>query len=161
MKYIVAALIASVMLSTVVTALAIEQPRLIPRSEEIARPAADVYASLKKYFSDPALSRYQLVSADPTTHTLVAKMSGIDNASWNNWTFCKTGPVEMIYKYEDGRVTVTVKIEETTRKISFATVTADFEGRYVLASNENKIACVSKGGLEEKLLAVAGGPGTK
>ncbi len=161
MKYIVATLIASVMLSAGVTTLAIEPPRLIPRSEKIARPADQVYASLKKYFSDPALSRYQLVSADPKTRTLVAKMSGIDNASWNNWTFCKTGPAEMIYSYEDGRATVTVKVEETTKKTSFATVTADFEGTYTLGSNENKIACVSKGGLEENLLAVAGAPGAK
>ena len=142
-------------------AAAVEMPRLIPRSQQIARPMDEVYASLKKYFADPALSRFKLVSANPATHTLVATMSGIDNESWSKWAFCKTGPVEMIYKFEDGTVTITVGVETTTTKSSFATVTADFEGSYQLGSNENKVACVSKGELEDNIHAVTGSQAKK
>lgn len=156
MRYIFFGLILCLLLSTIAPARALETPRLIPRSQQIARPMDEVYASLKKYFADPALSRFKLVSADPATHTLVATMSGIDNESWSKWSFCKTGPVEMIYKFEDGTVTLTVRVEKTTRHSSFATVTADFQGSYQLGANENKIACSSKGELEDNILAVAG-----
>ena len=106
MKPLYLTILALLFLSTLTPAFAIEQPRIVPRMNQVPKPIDEVYARLKKYFSDP-LNHFQLVSADPKKHTIVAKQSGIDSASWNNWAFCKTGPVEMIYKYEDGTVTVT------------------------------------------------------
>jgi hypothetical protein len=37
-------------------------------------------------------------------------------------------------------------------------VSADFQGTYGLGGQETTIACVSKGSLEQDLIAVAGGP---
>jgi len=131
----------------------------VPRANEVPKPIDEVFARLKKYFSDP-LNHFQLVSADPRKHTIVAKESGIDGASWNNWAFCKTGPVEMIYKYVDGTVTVTVKLEKTTKRATFVSVSADFQGAYRLGANENKVACQSKFALEDQILSVAGASST-
>ena len=155
MKSLLLSVVALLFLATLTPAFAIEQPRIVPRMNQVPKPIDEVYARLKKYFSDP-LNHFQLVSADPKKHTIVAKQSGIDSASWNNWAFCKTGPVEMIYKYEDGTVTVTVKIEKTTKKTSFVSVSADFQGSYRLGANENKVACQSKFVLEDQILSVAG-----
>jgi hypothetical protein len=142
-------------LATLTPAFAIEQPRIVPRANEVPKPIDEVFTRLKKYFSDP-MNHFQLVSADPKSHTLIAKESGIDSASWGNWAFCKTGPVEMIYKYEDGTATVTVKLEKTTKHSTFVSVAADFQGAYRLGSNENKVACESKFVLEDQILSVAG-----
>ena len=155
MKPLYLTILALLFLAALTPAFAIEQPRIVPRANEVPKPIDEVFARLKKYFSDP-LNHFQLVSADPKHHTIVAKESGIDSASWNNWSFCKTGPVEMIYKYEDGTVTVTVKLEKTTKRSTFVSVAADFQGAYRLGSNENKVACQSKFVLEDQLLSVAG-----
>jgi hypothetical protein len=152
-------ILALLFLTTLTPAFAIEQPRMVPRANEVPKPIDEVFARLKKYFSDPS-SNFQLVSADPKTHTIVAKQSGIPSASWSNWAFCKTGPVEMIYKYEDGAVTVTVKLEKTTKHSTFVSVSADFQGAYRLGANENKVACESKFVLEDQILSVAGASST-
>jgi hypothetical protein len=123
---------------------------------EIQKPVDQVYATLEKYFTDPSLSKFRLVSEDKKTRTLVAKVSGIDDESWRRWAFCETGPVQMIYKLEDGSVTVTVKLEKSSRHSTFATVSADFQGTYGLGANENKVACTSKFVLEDDVLALAG-----
>jgi hypothetical protein len=135
---------------------AIEQPRLVPRSAHIDRPIKQVFDTLKRYFSDPGLSMFHVVSAESVSGTIVAKRDGIDNENWANWAFCKTGPAEMIYQFNDGAVTVTVKLEPSGKKATFATVTADFQGTYTLGSAENQVACISQGGLEQTILAVAG-----
>jgi hypothetical protein len=160
MKSLLIPIVAFLFLATLTPAFAIEQPRIVPRANEVPTPIDEVFVRLKKYFSDP-MNHFQLVSADPKTHTIVAKESGIDSASWNNWAFCKTGPVEMIYKYEDGAATVTVKLEKTTKHSTFVSVAADFQGAYRLASNENKVACESKFVLEDQLLSVAGASSAK
>ncbi|MGH7925946.1 MAG: hypothetical protein ACREQH_15285 [Candidatus Binatus sp.] len=138
------------------TALTIETPRIVPRMNEIQKPIDEVFASVKKYFTDSSLSNFQLVSADKATHTLVAKQSGIDDESWTKWAFCETGPVQMIYKLQDGTVTVTVKLEKSTRLSTLASVSADFQGAYALGANENKVACTSRFVLEDNILAAAG-----
>jgi hypothetical protein len=135
---------------------AIESPRIVPRITQVPQPADEIFTRLKKYFSDPTVSHFQLVSADPRTRTIVAKQSGIDGASWNNWAFCKAGPVQMIYKYQDGTATVTVKLEKTNRHLTLVSASADFEGLYALGANQNQVACNSKFALEENILAVAG-----
>ena len=158
MKLHLPAIITSLFLAvaTLTPALALEPPRIVPRMQEIQKPIDAVYEAMKKYFTDSSLSHFQLVSADPKTRTLVAKQVGVDNESWTKWAFCETGPVQMIYKLEDGTVVVTVKLRKSTRHATFASVSADFEGTYGLGANQNKVGCTSKFALEDNLLAVAG-----
>ena len=156
MKSIAASIATSLALLFLTPAFAIEAPRIVPRMSEIQKPVDQVYATLEKYFTDPSLSKFRLVSENKKTRTLVAKVSGIDDESWRRWAFCETGPVQMIYKLEDGSVTVTVKLEKSSRHSTFATVSADFQGTYGLGANANKVACTSKFVLEDDLLALAG-----
>ncbi|HYB92214.1 MAG TPA: hypothetical protein VEC38_14350 [Candidatus Binataceae bacterium] len=151
------AILTAVFLALATAAIAVEQPRLIPRSARIDRPVEQVFDTLKQYFSGPSLSMFNLVSADRKNGTIVARRAGIDTAHWTDWAFCEAEPMKMIYKFEDGTATVTVKVEASGNNRTFASVTADFQGTYGLASSENKIACVSKGSLEENILAVARG----
>ncbi|HEY6395272.1 MAG TPA: hypothetical protein VIX12_07615 [Candidatus Binataceae bacterium] len=137
---------------------AIEQPRIIPRSAQINQPVDEVFKSLKTYFSDSALSMFQLVSAEAASKTIVARRNGIDDGTWAKWAFCETGPVEMIYKLQDGAVTVTVKLEPSGKNATFAKIMADFQGTYALYDRENKVACSSTGALEGNILAAAGAP---
>jgi hypothetical protein len=155
MKPLIASIVMSLMLIAAAAAFAIEQPRIIPRSQEIQRPVDDVYASMRKYFSDPS-SRFKLVSEDPRTHTLVAKETGITDEDWTRWAYCQTGPVQMVYKLQDGTALVTLKLEKSTRHSTFASAAADFEGTYGLGANESKVACTSKFVLEDNILAAAG-----
>src|SRR5712692_1425926 len=136
----------------------IEQPRIVPRSAHVDKSIEVVFNTLKTYFSDPALSMFRLETADAAKHTLVATRSGIDTESWTNWAFCKTGVAQMIYKFDDGSAQVTVQLEASGNSATFVTVTADFEGTYKLVSAENKVACISQGGLEQTILTVAGAP---
>jgi hypothetical protein len=156
MKPLVASIVGFIVLVVVTTAFAIEQPRIIPRSQEIPKPVDEAYAATKRYFTDPALSNFHLVSADPHTRTLVAKESGISDEDWNRWAYCESGPMQMISKLQDGTVQVTVKLEKSTPHSAFASVTADFEGTYGIASQESKVACTSKFVLEDNILAAAG-----
>lgn len=156
MKLFAASIIAPLLLFIVTPAFAIESPRIVPRMNEIQKPAGEVFATLKKYFTDSSLSQFQLVSADARTHTLVAKQTTTDDLSWRHWAFCETGPVQMIYKLQDGTVTVTVKLEKSTPHSTLASVSADFQGRYALGGNQNQVACTSKFVLEDSILAAAG-----
>ncbi len=156
MKLLIASIITPLLFTVATPAFAIETPRIVPRMQEIQKPVDEVYASLKKYFSDPATSHFQLVSADERTHTLVAKQSPVGEDVWHNWAYCQTGPAQMIYKYEDGTATVTVKLEKSPRHSTFASVSADFQGTYELGANQNKVDCTSKFVLEDNILAAAG-----
>jgi len=161
MKHLLISIIAFLCLVTVTPAFAVEAPRIVPQLNTVQMPINEVYARYKKYFSDPSTSHFQLVSADARTHTIVLKQSGIDGGSWDHWAFCKAGPVQMIYKYQDGTATVTVKLEKTTKKSTLVSVSADFQGLYGLGANQNKIDCTSKFVLENDILAVAGAAGAK
>jgi hypothetical protein len=156
MRLRAASIATPIVLAILSPAFAIEAPRIVPRMNEIQKPADEVYATLKKYFTDPSLSNFKLVSEDKKKGTLVAKLSGIGDESWRKWAFCETGPVQMIYKLEDGSVTVTVKLEKSTRRSTLASVSADFQGTYGLGANENKLACTSKFVLEDNILAAGG-----
>jgi len=156
MKPIIASIIAFISLSVLTPAFAIESPRIVPRMDEIHKPVGEVFANLKKYFTDSSLSTFQLVSADERTHTLVARQTIVDDLTWRNWAFCEAGPVQMIYKLQDGTVTVTVKLEKTTARSTLASVAADFQGRYALGANQYKPDCTSKFVLEDRILAAAG-----
>ena len=156
MKLRSASIITSLLLFTLAPAFAIETPRIVPRIQEIKKPEREVFASLKHFFTDSTLSNFQLVSADEHTHTLVAKMTALDDMTWRNWAYCETGPVQMIYKLQDGVVTVTVKLEQATPHSTLASVAADFHGRYALGGDENTVACTSRFVLEDDILAAAG-----
>jgi hypothetical protein len=75
------------------SASAIGQPRIIPGSARIDKPIEELYSTLKRHFSDPTLSHFQLTNADEETHTIVATRNGIDMEVWSNWAFCQAGPV--------------------------------------------------------------------
>jgi hypothetical protein len=134
----------------------VEQPRIVPRSARIDKPAEQVFSTLKRYFSDPTLSMFRLVNADPGKLTLIATRDSIDDENWTNWAACQAQPLEMLYKLEDGTVKVTVQLERSGNTATFASVTADFQGKYGLGSSETTIDCISRGGLEQSILTVAG-----
>lgn len=155
------AILLGAMLICAGTALAIEQPRIVPRSQRINRPIEKVFGTLKEYFSDPVLSGFKLVRTNNLTWTLLATRSDIDTETWTNWAFCKAPPLAMIYSLKQGGVTVTVHLERSGNDATFATVTADFKGTYALGANQQEIDCISKGTLENQILTVAGGGTTK
>ena len=156
MRLRAASIITPLLFFILAPAFAIETPRIVPQMQEIKKPVDEVFETFKKYFTDSSLSTFRLVSADKATHTLVARQSGIGEESWRKWAYCETGPVQMIYQFEDGAVTVTIKLDKSIRHSTFATVSADFQGTYGLGDNQNKVACTSKFVLEDDLLAVAG-----
>lgn len=135
---------------------ALEPPRVIPHSAQVQKPPPEVFRTLKTYFSDLGLSKFNLVSADEKTATIAARQEGIDFARWRQWAACETDPMHILYQFTDGTVTVTAKVERGGRDHSFVTVTADFQGTYGLAQDETTIACRSLGVLEDAILAVAG-----
>ncbi len=135
----------------------VEQPRIVPRSAHIEKPAEQVFATLKQYFSDPTLSMFHLTNADPSTLTLIATRDSIDDANWTAWAYCKTEPQHILDKLQDGTVKVTVKLEPSGNARTYATVTADFQGKYALGTyDETTVDCISLGGLEQNILTVAG-----
>ena len=155
MKLRAASIITPLLLLILVSAYAIETPRIVPRVQEIPKSIGEAFSTLKRYFTD-ASSHFELVSADARTHTLVAKQTTPDDLTWRHWAFCETGPVQMIYKLQDGTVTVTVKLEKSPPHSTLASVSADFVGRYGLGGNQNTVACTSKFVLEDSILAAAG-----
>jgi hypothetical protein len=153
---LIASIIIFTSLTVVTPAFAIESPRIVPRMNEVHKPVGEVFATLKKYFTDSSLSTFQLVSTDERTHTLVARQTITDDLTWRNWAFCEAGPVQMIYKLQDGTAVVTVKLDKATPHLTLASVSADFEGRYALGGNQSKVDCTSKFVLEDRILAAAG-----
>ncbi len=137
-------------------ASAAEPPRIIPHSVQINKPVPDVFKILKSYFSDRLESKFELISADDKTDTIVAKQTGIDSARWTEWAACQTDPMHLIYKLSDATVTLTIKLDQSPHKTTFMTVSADFQGLYTLGQDSTTIACKSTGTLEDNILALAG-----
>ncbi|HUO04300.1 MAG TPA: hypothetical protein VMU16_03785 [Candidatus Binataceae bacterium] len=131
--------------------------RLVAQTQVVARPIADVFATLKQYFSDPMISRFQLISANSATHSLIAKESGIDQDTWSSSAFCVTSPLQMMFGFKDGTVTVTVNLSKTpkVKHSTLVSVTADFKGIYGNKSEQHEMNCLSKGTLEKEVLAAA------
>ena len=73
------------------------------------------------------------------------------------WELAFPGRFELLDTLEDGTVTVTVKIEPSTKQASIISVSADFEATYALGSKESAIQCISNGIVENELLKIAGG----
>jgi hypothetical protein len=138
------------------SAVASAQPAVIPRSAQTPHDPAQTFATLKRYFSDPAMGMFELESAGERSHTLVAKRSGIDLQTWGQWAYCKLGPEHLLDSLVDGSVTVNVKVEAAGKTASFVTVRADFEGTYGIGSSETTTQCASNGVLEQNILTAAG-----
>ena len=137
-------------------ASSLEPPRIIPHSASINKPVPDLFKILKSYFSDRLESKFELVSADEKAGTIVAKQTGIDSDRWRQWAACQTDPMHMIYQLNDAKVTLTIKLDESSHKTTFMTVSADFRGIYGLAQDQTTIECRSTGALEDNILAFAG-----
>ncbi|HLI81598.1 MAG TPA: hypothetical protein VKV03_16535 [Candidatus Binataceae bacterium] len=138
------------------TLFALEPPRIIPHSAPINKPVDAVFQMLKGYFSDRLESKFELISGDEKADTIIAKQTGIDSERWRNWAACETDPLHIIYKLEDARVTITIKLEQAPHNTTFMTVSADFQGLYGLAQDQTTIECRSTGALEDSILALAG-----
>jgi hypothetical protein len=140
-------------------AAAQEVPRVIPKRSTVDRPLDAAYGTLKQYFTDSSLSRFTLISSDDTTHTLVAKESGIGPNDWAALAFCQTSGEQMVYTFTDGTVIVTAKLQAAGKHRTFVSVSADFHGMYALAlaSKSTGLACTSKGVMEDNLISIAGG----
>ena len=135
---------------------ALEPPRIIPHSAPLNKPVGAVFQTLKNYLADRLESKFELISADEKAGILVAKQAGIDSDRWRTWASCETDPLHMLYKLDDARVTMTIKLEQAPHNTTFMTVTADFQGRYGLAQDETTIECKSTGALEDSMLIFAG-----
>jgi hypothetical protein len=72
-------------------------------------------------------------------------------------------PTHLMDSLNDGAVTLKIKVEGVGRHTSYVHVDADFEGTYKsLGATQTAQPCVSKGVLEQNILATAGAsnPGT-
>ena len=136
--------------------VAAAQTAIIPRLSTAPHDAALTYKILKNFLSDPMNGSFSIVRADSATHLLIAKRNGINTKDWNDWTYCKLGPDQMLDTLEDGMVTLTVKIEPAGAKSSNVSITADFKGTYGFAGTETTAQCVSKGVLENRMLEAVG-----
>jgi hypothetical protein len=135
---------------------AYEPPRIIPHSAPIKKPVADVFKTLKSYFSDTVDSKFVLVNADEKAGSLVARQSGIDSARWRQWAACQTDAMHLIYQLTDAMVTLRIQLDKSPHNTTFMTVSADFQGDYGLGQDHTTIECKSTGALEDNILAFAG-----
>jgi hypothetical protein len=137
--------------------IALAQPAVIPRIGQAPRSASETYKKLLAYFSDEGASQFKLVKADAKSRTIVARRDDIDTATWSEWAYCKMSPTHLLDSLADGAVTVKVKVEGVGRHTSYVHVNADFEGTYKsLTATQSAQRCVSKGALEQNILATAG-----
>jgi hypothetical protein len=128
----------------------------VPRTAEIARPSEQVFAALKEYFSNSVAHQFELVSANQTSGTIVAKRRRIDENTWTGWAFCKTSALNMLDTLTDGTVTVNVKVQPDGPNQTRVTVAPDFKGYYSLGNAQHIVSCQSKGALEKDILTSAG-----
>jgi len=135
-----------------------QQPSIIPRHGVAPYDVATTYARIKNYFAQPSNLPLQVVSDNPTSRTLVFKRSGIDTETWSNWEICNVETAHLLDTLEESVATVTVKVTPSASHASFVSVSAEFGATYALGSSTTDVACVSKGALENQILAAAGVP---
>ena len=105
------------------------------------------------------MSRFKLVKADARSRTIIATRNGIDVGTWSQWAYCKMSPAHLMDSLDNGGVTVKIRVEGVGRHTSYVHVDADFEGTYQsLGATRTAQQCVSKGVLEQNILATAGRP---
>ena len=150
MKLRAASIITPLLLLILAPAYAIETPRIVPRIQEIQKPVGEVFATLKKYFTDASLSHFELVSADERTHTLVAKQTATDDLTWRTLGILRdrsgSDDLQVAGRHCDGDR----QARKSPPHSTLATVSADFQGRYALGGNQNTVACKSKFVLEDR-----------
>ncbi len=144
--------------SLAAAAAALEPPRIIPASGRAPQPPSQVFKTLKTYFSTPSLSKFQVTQASEAANVIVARESGVDTATWTQWAACQTDPMHMLYHFQDGTVTLKVRLDPSPGNATFVTVSADFQGTYALGQETTTLACRSTGTLEQDILRVAGVP---
>jgi hypothetical protein len=128
----------------------------IPHRGPVAEKPRALFDRLKQGFADGRYGPYQLVSSDPKTRTIVVTRNNVDVEHWTRWAYCSVSAIDMFDSLRDGAVRLTVKLEPTTRKITYAVVWADFTGTYGIASTNKVVQCLSTGVLEEDILRTAG-----
>lgn len=126
-------------------------PAVAHRGQLTGQPDA-LFAQLKADLSGGKLGPFSVVSVDAPTRTIVARRSNIDSASWARWAYCRMGPLDLLDILRDGSVTLTVRLEPTTKWITWAVVKADFTGTYAIGAEVKQTQCVSTGVLEEDIL---------
>ena len=115
-------------------------------------PARSLFRTLQSQFAGGWLGPYQVVSSDRKSQTLVIRRNAIDADNWSKWAYCKVGPFDMLDSLRDGAAVVTIKLTPA-RKVTFTSAAADFEGTYGLTSANKNVTCMSRGVLEDNLLA--------
>ena len=115
-------------------------------------PAGRLYRALKTQFAGGQLGPWQVVSSDPKTRTLVVRRNYIDLDNWSQWAYCKVSPLDMLDSLREGYVTMAIKLEPA-RGVTYTSTTADFEGIYGLTSTGKVVPCISRGVLEDNVLA--------
>jgi len=136
-----------------------QQPAIIPRHGVAPYDVATTYARIKNYFAQPSNNLYRVVSDNPASRTLVFKRSVTDSETWSSWATCNVSTAHLLDTLEESVATVTVKVAPSGgSKASFVSVSADFAATYALGSSTTDVACVSKGALENQILAAAGVP---
>lgn len=145
------ALLATAIVSWCSTAIARPLPSIAHRGpvQSAWRPLFD---KLQTDFSGGRIGPYTVAGSDISSRTLVIKRNDIDLEHWSRWAYCRVAPLAMFDSLRDGMVTLTIKLEPTTRTITYAVVTADFTGVYGLGSSTNTVRCTSTGVLEESIL---------
>jgi hypothetical protein len=133
------------------------QPAIIPRLATVPQVPRRTFERVKDYFSNPENGNFTILRADSGHLMVVARRNGIDSQSWNDWTFCKLPPDQMLDALEDGTVTLTVRIDGAGDNSSYVSVVANFKGTNELAGKQNTSQCVSKGILENQILKALGG----
>ncbi|MBV8772521.1 MAG: Ig-like domain repeat protein [Deltaproteobacteria bacterium] len=131
------------------------QPTFIPRRATAPHDAAKAYLIAKDYL-DPMGGSCTIVRADPASHTLIAERSGIEPKDWDDWSYCKLSPDQMLDTLNNGKVKLTVSLDPAGKHSSNVAVTADFNGTYGFAGRQTTVQCVSKGGLENRVLQAVG-----
>src|ERR1700730_1182591 len=106
----------------------------IPHRGPVAEKPRALFDRLKQGFADGRYGPYQLVSSDPKTWTCVPARNNVDVEHCARWAYCPVSPIDMIDSLRDGAVRLTIKLEPTTPKITYAVVWADLTGTYGIAS---------------------------
>jgi hypothetical protein len=137
---------------TIAGAVAVSLSTPIPHRAPFKAPAGKLFDELKTGFSGGRFGPYQVVDSDAPARTIVVKRNAIDPESWSKWAYCRVDPIDMIDSLRDGKAMLTVKLEPTTKTVTYAVIWAEFNGDYGIGNVNKNFQCTSTGVLEEHLL---------